>query len=88
MTLAELDHINQLIADRRNTLEAFQKPSTADFDDQDAEAFPEVEDLLTRSIAVYQEMKRKLLGAKIQEIEATLIEKYNLGLTSSTEASN
>jgi hypothetical protein len=88
MTLAEFDHINQLVDDRRDMLEALQKPSTADFDDQDAEVFPEVEELLTRTIAVYQEKKRLLLADKIQEIEATLLEKYNLDLTREAEDSN
>ena len=88
MTLSELDHINQLISDRNDILDALENPSKIDFTDEDAEVFPEVEDLLTHTIAVYQEMKRKLLGAKIQEIEATLIEKYNLDLTPSPEDSN
>jgi hypothetical protein len=88
MTLAELDHINQLISDRNDILDALGNPSKIDFTDEDAEVFPEVEELLTRTIAVYQEKKRLLLEDKIQEIEATLIEKYNLDLTREAEDSN
>jgi hypothetical protein len=88
MTLPELDHINQLISDRNDMLEALQKPSTADFDDQDAEVFPEVEDLLTSTLEAYKQQKKLLLQIEVDRIENTLKEKYNLDLTPSTEDGN
>lgn len=88
MNLAELDHINQLIDERNDMLDAIKNPSQVEFTDEDTGVFPEVEELLTRTIAAYQGKKRLLLADKIREIEAALLEKYNLDLTLGAEDSN
>lgn len=88
MTLSELDHINQLIDDRHDMLEALNSPSKIDFEDSDAEVFPEVEDLLTSTLEAYKQQKKLLLQIEVDRIENILKEKYNLDLTPSTEDSN
>lgn len=88
MTLPELDHINQLISDRNDILDALENPSKIDFTDEDAEVFPEVEDLLASTLEAYKQQKKLLLQIEVDRIENTLKEKYNLDLTPSTEDSN
>lgn len=88
MTLPELDHINQLISDRNDILDALENPSEIDFTDEDAEGFLEVEDLLKGTLDSYKEQKKLLLQIEVDRIENTLKEKYNLDLTPSTEDSN
>jgi hypothetical protein len=88
MTLAELDHINQLVDDRRDMLEAINSPSKIGFEDSDAEVFPEVENLLKETLDSYKEQRKLLLQIEVDKIENTLKEKYNLDLTVNPEASN
>lgn len=88
MTLPELDHINQLISDRNDILDALENPSKIDFTDEDAKVLPEVEDLLTSTLEAYKQQKKLLLQIEVDRIENTLKEKYNLDLTPSTEDSN
>ena len=88
MTIAELDHINQLIRDRGDLLDALENPPKIGFDDADAEGFLEVEDLLKGTLDSYKEQKKLLLQIEVDRIENTLKEIYNLDLTPGTEDSN